>query len=119
MGIKLHSILVAFLLLTVGFSYAGAQKQTSGSFLSVGHANNGSDYQSSSFDSNREIELSLVQSLRAGSQQVIIKKLTASCPVENIPNASATQNSSFSCLLVNSSKRSGHLLLIFPFHYFW
>lgn len=118
MNIKFGKILLTCLLFAVASVYGNTGKPNS--FIhSTGNVNNGSAYSPSAIDCNNELELSVIHSLSSSSQQVSIRKLTGFDSVENAQACTLSQNNLFSFATATTDKHSFHLLLIFPFHYFW
>lgn len=118
MRITPAKILLTCLLLAVTGVYGNITKP--GSFdLSVNHERASSEYSHSSLNTDSELELSITHSVSSSSQQVSVKKSTGFGSVENAQAFASHQNNLFSFSAANTYSRSVHLLLIFPFHYFW
>jgi hypothetical protein len=76
-------------------------------------------YSHSTLDADSELELSVTHTVSSSTQQVSIKKLNSFGAVENTEAFASRQSHLFSFPKATSENRSVHLLLIFPFHYFW
>lgn len=118
MRIKFGQILLTCLLLAVANVYGNTGKPGAVT-LSAAHTDKGSDYSHSSLNCNNELELSVTHSLSGSSQQAGVKKLSAFGNVESVQAFASRQTNLFSFPTATSVNRSVHLLLIFPFHYFW
>ena len=118
MRMNLAKILLTCLLLTVTGVYGIIAKP--GSYdVSVSHERTTSEYSHSSLDTDSELELSITHAVSSSSQQAGFKKIAGFGSIENEQGFSYHQNNLFSSRAANTYSHSVHLLLIFPFHYFW
>ncbi|MES2329158.1 MAG: hypothetical protein V4539_06105 [Bacteroidota bacterium] len=118
MNIKFGKILLACLFFAVASAHGNTGRP--GSFMrSSGNVNNASAYSHSAIEGNNELELSVIHSLCSSSQQVSAKKITGFDSIESAKACTLSQNNLFSFNTATTDKHSFHLLLIFPFHYFW